>query len=423
MRRTICILLVFAVVLSFCSCSEIFSKKSPKETENNINTTVNNESTQNSGQEKLTETTVSVTENAIINEKVEQTLNEMTLEEKIAQMLVVFYVSDTADDTLLSVIRDIKPGGFILTADNITTYEKTRSFVQALQENSEIPMIISMDQEGGTVQRLLCLEDIKPTKIPDMLSVGNTKNTLLAYDIGKVMAEELRTIGVNVAYAPVVDVLPKKGKSFIGSRAFGNNPQQVAIMATATAKGFEENGVVATYKHFPGHGDTATDSHTELPILQKTKEQLYANELIPYQSAIKNGANIIMIGHIALPKVTGDNTPASLSEIIITDLLKTEMGFDGLVITDALNMGALTNQYTKEEIYIKSVEAGADILLMPDNTVAAIETIKNNISEERINESVRKILKFKFTNLENELILDKSYLGSEEHKKIVSQVN
>ena len=382
MRKTICMLLIFVLVLSFCSCGKKdFSKMS-------------------------------------IEEKVEYRISEMTIEEKIAQMMIVYYTGDSVDDTLLSVIRSVKPGGFILTADNITTYEKTKSFVQSLQENSEIPMIISIDQEGGLVQRLSCLTDVTPTNIPNMLSVGNFNDTQFAYNIGKVMAEELRTIGVNLTFAPVVDVLPQNGESFIGTRSFGSNVEIVSSMSTAIAKGLEENGIIATYKHFPGHGDTTTDSHTSLPVVCKTKDELFSNELIPFENAIKNNAKIIMIGHIALPEIIGDSTPASLSKEIVTDLLKTEMGFNGLVVTDALNMGALTNEYSYEEIYVKSIEAGVDLLLMPNGSKKAIEIIKQNVSEERIDQSVRKILNFKYTYLEQELILDKSYLGSDEHKKI-----
>ncbi len=387
MRKTICMLLIFVLVLSFCSCGKKdFSKMS-------------------------------------IEEKVEYRISEMTIEEKIAQMMIVYYTGDSVDDTLLNVIRNVKPGGFILTADNITTYEKTKSFVQSLQENSEIPMIISIDQEGGLVQRLSCLTDVTPTNIPNMLSVGNFNDTQFAYNIGKVMAEELRTIGVNLTFAPVVDVLPQNGESFIGTRSFGSNVEIVSSMSTAIAKGLEENGIIATYKHFPGHGDTTTDSHTSLPVVCKTKDELFSNELIPFQNAIKNNARIIMIGHIALPEIIGDNTPASLSKEIVTDLLKTEMGFNGLVVTDALNMGALTNEYSYEEIYIKSIEAGVDLLLMPNGSKKAIEIIKQNISEERIDQSVRKILNFKYTYLEQELILDKSYLGSDEHKKIAELIH
>jgi beta-N-acetylhexosaminidase len=221
----------------------------------------------------------------------------------------------------------------------------------------------------------------------------------------------------------VVDILPQKGESFIGSRSFGNNAEIVSTMSAAIANGLEDNGIIATYKHFPGHGDTATDSHTTLPVLKKTQAELFSDELIPFQNAIKNNCKVIMIGHIALPEIVGDTTPASLSKEIVTDLLKNQMGFDGLVVTDALNMGALTNEYSYEEIYVKSINAGVDLLLMPNGSKAAIEIIKKNVSEERINESVRKILTFKYTYLDDENVLDKSFLGSKEHKKVLDKIS
>ncbi len=385
MRKIISLLLVLALALSLCACGGGGEGDAP-------------------------------TTPATLDEKIEQQLKNMTVEEKIAQMLIVYYTGDTADDTLLNVVKEVKPGGFILSGSNITTYGGTVDFVQALQNNSAIPMIISIDHEGGQVQRLANLTDIKPTNIPDMLSVGKTNDTEYAYGIGKVMAEELHTVGVNLDFAPVLDILPKNGKSFIGSRSFGSDPQAVSAMSAALAKGLEENGVSACYKHFPGHGNTATDSHTDLPVLNKTKDELFANELIPFQSAINNGAQFIMIGHIALPKVTGDNTPATLSRAIVTDLLRTEMGYDGLVVTDALNMGALTNQYSYEEIYVKAIEAGVDLLLMPNGSRKAVEIIKANVSEERIDQSVRRILKYKYTHLEQYTALDSTYLGTPAHQ-------
>lgn len=349
-------------------------------------------------------------------------LRTMTIEEKIAQMMIIQYPSETMDDTLMHYIRDVKPGGFLLTSENLGTYEQTKELVEALQSNSEIPMFISVDQEGGVVQRFSELSGSVPTEIPSMLSVGRTGETQLAYDIGKVIAEELRTVGINLDFAPVMDILPQNGESFIGTRSFGSDAAMVSAMAMAFAKGLEEHGVLSVYKHFPGHGDTTTDSHRNLPVMDKTKEELLENELIPFQKAIESGADMIMVGHIALPKVVGDDTPASLSGTIITDLLKTELGYEGLVITDALSMRALTNQYSHEEICIKAVEAGVDLLLLPNDCERAVELIKETFSEERVDQSVAKILRLKYTQLEKYSLLDSTYLGSDEHRAVVARV-
>jgi len=357
-----------------------------------------------------------------MEERLAAQLRTMTIEEKIAQMMIIQYPSETMDDTLMHDIRDVKPGGFLLTSENLGTYEQTKELVEALQSNSEIPMFISVDQEGGVVQRFSELSGSVPTEIPSMLSVGRTGETQLAYDIGKVIAEELRTVGINLDFAPVMDILPQNGESFIGTRSFGSDAAMVSAMAMAFAKGLEEHGVLSVYKHFPGHGDTTTDSHRNLPVMDKTKEELLENELIPFQKAIESGADMIMVGHIALPKVVGDDTPASLSGTIITDLLKTELGYEGLVITDALSMRALTNQYSHEEICIKAVEAGVDLLLLPNDCERAVELIKETFSEERIDQSVAKILRLKYTQLEKYSLLDSTYLGSDEHRAVVARV-
>lgn len=354
--------------------------------------------------------------------KVNKLMDKMSIEEKIAQMLVVYYAKDTVDDNLKKSIKSTPFGGFILTRDNITTYDKTLKFVKDLQNNSSIPMIISIDEEGGNVQRLEYINDKKVTHIPYMYELGKTNDISLAYDTAKVMAEELRTIGVNVTYAPVLDVYSNPNNPVIGKRSFSENPNIVSNMALSFSKGLEENKVISTFKHFPGHGDTDTDSHISLPIINKTYEELKETELIPFQKAIDSGAKIIMIGHIALPKIVGDNTPSSLSKKIVTNILKKDMHYDGLVITDALNMGALTNNYTDEEIYIKTIEAGVDLLLMPNGSKKAIEIIKKKVSEDRINESVRKILLFKYNYLNETNYLDESYLGSSEHQNIINKI-
>lgn len=356
-----------------------------------------------------------------IEDKVNDIMSKMTIEEKIGQMLIIYDTHETVDEELKQFIKDIKPSGFIINQSNITTFAKTKKYIADLKQNSEIPLIISIDQEGGRVQRLQNLEDKKATYIPSMLDLGNTNDVELAYEVGKVLAEDMRTLGINVTYAPVCDIFSNPNNKVIGNRSFGSNPNLVANMCVSLGKGLEDNGIIATYKHFPGHGDTATDSHTSLPIINKTYTELLDNELIPFKNVIENDAKMIMIGHIAFPNLTNDNTPASLSKEIITDLLKNKLGYKGLVITDALNMGALNDNYSDEEIYIKTVEAGVDILLMPNNAKEAINTIKENIAIERIDESVKKILIFKYTYLKDNL-LDESYLNSKEHQEIINKI-
>lgn len=364
-----------------------------------------------------------------IDKLVDDTLDNMTLDEKIGQMMIVFYNSSKVDDNLRSALNDVKPGGFILFKDNITTYEDTLTFIKEVKATSDIPMFISIDQEGGNVQRLLALQDMEVSNIPYMNYVGKTEDYEIAYDVGKTIAEELRVFGINMDFAPVIDVYSNPNNTVIGKRSFGNSSELVSKMGISLASGLLDNGVIPVYKHFPGHGNTSVDSHVSLPVVNKSKEELLELDLVPFKDAIEKGASVIMIGHLAVPSITGDNTPASLSKVLITDFLKTELGYEGLVITDALNMGALTNYYSQEEIYVKAIEAGVDILLMPSSSRKALVAVKNAveegvIGEERIDESVRKILKLKYEKISDDYneYLSYEYLNSKEHQDILSRI-
>ena len=357
-----------------------------------------------------------------IDEKVESILNNMTIEEKIGQMLIIKHDAKEVDDNLKKIMNDIKPGGFILFGGNISAFSNTKKFISDIKSTSQIPLIVTLDQEGGSIQKIQLISDKSILFIPGMEMVGNTMNEELAYDVGRVLAEELRTLGVNVTLAPVADINSNPNNTVIGTRSFGSNKDIVSKMALSVANGIESRGIIPVYKHFPGHGDTKTDSHLGLPIINKTYDEVYNNELQPFINAIKSDAKIIMVGHLAFPYLSGDYTPASLSSKIINDLLINDLGFKGLVITDALDMGALINNYTDKEITLMAINAGVDILLMPRDYYSSIEYIKNNVSEDRINESVRKILKFKYTYLNDYELLDESYLGNDNQKEIINKV-
>lgn len=361
--------------------------------------------------------------------EVDSMLENMTLEEKIGQMLIVYYNSSKMDDTLKKSLLTVKPGGFILFGENITTYNDTLNFIKEIKSTSDIPMFISIDQEGGNVQRLLSLKDKEVSNIPYMYYVGLKDDESLAYDVGKVVGEELRVFGINMDFAPDIDVYTNEENTVIGKRSFGNDASLVSRLGTSFARGLESTGVIAVYKHFPGHGNTSVDSHYSLPVVEKSKKELLSLELVPFREAIKNNASAIMVGHIAVPSITGDNTPSTLSKEITTNLLKGELGFNGLVITDALNMGALTSNYTKEEIYVRSILAGCDILLMPGPSKDAVAYIKKAVQSGRISidvidESVRKILTLKYEKINDSYndYLDSSYLNSEEHEKVLDKI-
>ena len=364
--------------------------------------------------------------NSFEEEEKDNKIDEMSLEEKIGQLLIISYRKDDIKEKLPTILEEVIPGGFILFSENITTYDDTINLIKSIKNSNDIPLFIGIDEEGGNVQRLKNLKDYKTSDIPYMSYVKTIND---AYNLGKVIAEELRVFGINLDFAPVIDCNWDNPKSVIGKRAFEGDYTTVAKLGVSLAKGLKNNKVIPTYKHFPNHGATATDSHQDLPVINKTEEELLNNDLIPYQEAIKNNADMIMISHLALPKITKDYTPASLSYEIITNLLKKKLGFKGLVVTDALNMQALTKNYSEKEILIKAINAGADLLLMPEDPVNAVKIIKEAvngglISEERINESVEKILSLKDSTIKNNYneYLDVSYLNSSEHQDIINSI-
>lgn len=328
-----------------------------------------------------------------LTEKVES----MSLEEKIAQMLIISFSGTTLNSNTQKVLT-YNPGGVILFANNIGSYNNTIKLVKDVQNSVNIPLFVSIDQEGGRVQRIKNMTGV--TNIPPMWEIGQSNDVNKSYAMGKIIGKDLKQFGINMDFAPVLDIVASENANVIGNRSFGASADLVAKMGVSLGRGLYDSGVIPVYKHFPGHGSTVTDSHYDLPVLTLTKEELLANDLIPFKEAIKNNAKVIMIGHLAIPNITNDKTPSSLSKVIITDLLKNELGYNGLVITDALNMKALTNNYTEKRIYELAINAGVDVLLMPSSIESAIKLIKESvkegtIKEVQINNSVTKILSLK----------------------------
>lgn len=364
-----------------------------------------------------------------IDLRIDEMMSNMTTDEKIAQMMIVYYRNPYMDNTLKKTLESVKPGGFILFNENITTYENTLKLIKEIKSSSNIPMFIAIDEEGGNVQRLLALTDKEVTDIPYMQEVGKKDDEKLTYDVGKVIAEELRVFGINMDFAPDIDVFSNPNNTVIGKRSFGSSPEFVSRHGLTLSRALEDNNVIAVYKHFPGHGNTEVDSHKDLPIVSKNKDELINSDLVPFIDAIENNASVIMIGHLAVPEITKNNVPASLSKTLITDFLKGELNYKGLVVTDALDMKALTNYYSDEEICGKAVEAGVDILLMPSSSRKCLKSVKDalndgKITEERIDESVRKILRLKIEKIEKNYndYLDPSYLNSKEHQEIINKI-
>ena len=295
-------------------------------------------------------------------------------------------------------------GGIIYFSQNLIGPEQTRTMLMNTQsyarERSGFPVFLSVDEEGGTVARVGSKPAFGVPVFGNMSDVGSRGDEQEAYEIGSEIGAYLSSLGFNMDAAPDTDVLTNPANEVVRYRSFGSDPALVSRMAAAELRGLNDQGIIGMYKHFPGHGGTTADSHEGYVYVEENLDQLKSQALVPFQNGIDDGVRVIMVSHIACPNVTGDNTPATLSKTLITDLLREEMGFDGMVITDALNMGAITEQYTADQAAVNAVLAGADMLLMPADFQTAYQGILNavaegTLTEERINDSVRRILEIK----------------------------
>jgi beta-N-acetylhexosaminidase len=336
------------------------------------------------------------------------TLHKMSVDEKIGQLLfTTYHGSFTPTDAaayaqMMHDVNDLHCGGFInITQGSPLGIVKSQVYptavlINQLQAKSKLPLLIGADFERGTGMRL-----DEGTSFPTAMALAAGGNTADAYTMGKITALEARAVGIQWIYAPVSDVNNNPGNPIINTRSFGEDPARVAEYVSAFVRGVEENGGLATAKHFPGHGDTASDSHIDLPVIHANRERLDQLELVPFRAAISAGVGSIMTGHLSVPSLEPDpNTPATLSSHILTGLLRDELHFQGLVVTDAMDMGGITVRYAPGEAAVRAVLAGADALLMPPVPDAAFEGLQaavrsGRISIERLDASVRRILEAK----------------------------
>ena len=342
------------------------------------------------------------------NAWVESTLRKMSTDEKVGQLLfTTYHGSFTPTDTaayhqIMHDVNDLHVGGFInITQGSPLGIVKSQAYPTAvlnnqLQAKSKLPLLVGADFERGVAMRL-----DEGASFPTAMAVAAGGDSKDAYTMGRVTALEARAVGVHWVYAPVADVNNNPGNPIINTRSFGENPARVAEFVSAFVRGVEENGGLATAKHFPGHGDTAADSHIDLPVIPANRERLENLELIPFRAAIASGVGSIMTGHLSIPALEPDaNTPATLSSNILTGLLRKELAFEGLVITDAMDMGGITVRFAPGEAAVRAVAAGADCVLMPPVPDAAFEALQaavksGRISKERLDASVRRILQAK----------------------------
>ncbi len=394
-RRSVLCLLVLPITIFMAKNLRSQSQSSPKKS----SPTAAQNSSGKSALKKLTPTA---------QQWVNATLAKMSTDEKVGQLLFTTYhgtftsTDSPAYQQMLHFVNDLHAGGFIIvTRIGPLGIEKSQAYPTAalnneLQAKAKIPLLIGADFERGSGMRL-----DEGTSFPTQMALAAAGDPKDAYTMGKITAIEARDVGVHWIYAPVADVNNNPENPIINTRSFGEDPARVAEFVSEYVRGVNENGGLATAKHFPGHGDTAADSHIDLPVIKADRARLDELELVPFRAAIEAGVGSIMTGHLNVPSLEPDpNTPATLSHNILTGVLREQLGFEGLVITDAMDMGGITVRFAPGEAAVRAVLAGADVLLMPPVPDAAYEALQvavksGRISAERLDASVRRILEAK----------------------------
>ena len=338
-------------------------------------------------------------------ELAEQYLEQMSLEEKLCQMILTtpdeltgVYGAGQAADGTREALETYPVGGILYEKQNVQSVNQLTNMISNSQSYSTLPLFIAIAEEGGNVAPLTSI-GVTPY-YSTMAVYGEEENVVRIAQIGTEMAEKLGTLGINVNLAPVADVLTDEADTEIGNRSFGSNVEVTAKLTVTMLRSLQEGGVTACMKYFPGLASGDGDTRYGQAISQSTLEELRQTELVPFVDGIEAGAKMIIVSHMSLPNVVGDDTPCSLSSVVVTDLLRTEMGYEGLILTDELSKSAITGYYEDSEAVVLAVLAGCDMLLQPEDlgeTLTALLTAVENgqLSEERVNESVLRILYLK----------------------------
>ncbi len=418
-RDAVVVLTVFAMIVALVVAGAVFgisklmSGRNHTPVNGNAGTDTQATETQETESIPQTEEPEATETQTVVDPLVEQAaqiVSGMTLEEKVAQMFFITPEALTgygqvtvAGDATNEAYQKYPVGGLIYNSQNLVDIDQTKTMMAKMQQYADsrisLPVFLGVDEEGGSVTRIASNEAYGLTNVNNMSDIGATGDTQNAYQAGVTIGTYLSDLGFNLDFAPVADVLTVSD-SVIGNRSFGTDSELVASMALSELQGLESMGIQGVMKHFPGHGGVSGDSHSGAVSTDKSLEELFASELVPFQRAIDGGAEFLMVGHIAAPNVTGDDTPASLSKVMITDVLRTQMGYQGVVITDAMNMTAITANHAADEAAVLAVNAGADMILMPEDFGKAyngvIDAVNNGtIDEYRINEAVVRIVKAK----------------------------
>ncbi len=339
-----------------------------------------------------------------LDEIVEGCIAEMPIEDKVAGLFMITPealtntdVAVKAGNTTKEKIGQYAVGGLIYFEQNMQSAEQLQEMISATKSFSKYALFFGVDEEGGEVSRIA--EKGLADNVGSMASIGAEADAAKAKEAGKTIGTYLTQYGFNLNFAPVADVV-LEGNTVLGERSFGNNAGEVAQMVAASVEGFTEGNVSACLKHFPGLGSTLEDTHDGMSVSEKTLEDFETTDFLAFQAGIDAGAEFVMVSHLSVPNITGDNTPSSVSDKMITEVLRGQLGYEGIVITDAMNMAAITDYYTSDEAAIKAIWAGADMILMPEDFETAytglLEAVKSGmISEERVNESLRRIYRVK----------------------------
>jgi beta-N-acetylhexosaminidase len=346
---------------------------------------------------------ISVYDPEVANHSLAAQLFNMSLDEKIGQMLMVGVNGTAPGNDAEEMIKNRHAGGIILYGNNIKTANQTVDFTNQLKAMNQsaknpLPLFISIDEEGGIVDRM----PSPILKMPSSFSVGKKDDIDFSTHVGETLGKAVRDLGFNMDYAPVLDVVKNPAISAIGDRSFGTDAHLVSRLGIATMKGIRSQDVIPVIKHFPGYGSVSVDAHQDLPTVDYGRSQLEKNDLLPYEHAIKNDADVIMVTHLL---VTGLETkyPASMSTTIMTNMLRDQLGFKGVIMTDDMTMGAITKRYDIQTAAVKSVEAGADVVMVAfhkDEQINAFNALKQavlkgTLSEQRIDDSVYRIMELK----------------------------
>lgn len=363
-------------------------------------------------------------EAALLEASIDKILSNLSIEAKVAQM---FYV--TVEDYEKT---GLPYGGIIFFKHNMTTATQTQNKIKEIQSELTVPAFIGLDEEGGLVSRITGEASIGGTKIPEAWVLGHVTSPNAVYVANEIIAREIHALGFNMNFAPVGDIHTNPENPIIGKRAFSDDADVVGEKVLEAIKAYQEQGIIPVVKHYPGHGDTMEDSHLETATLKHDINRLMSVELVPFIEAIEGGIDLIMVGHLQVPQVTGDTTPASLSDIMIQDILIDELGFEGLIISDALNMNSIVDHYGIEAMIDKGLNAGLTLFLMPENVEEAYEYLlvqaqASKETEMKIDKAVRKIIGLKLEEYlfehKNQVLQDPIVGRIEDQNKIIDLLN